>query len=284
MFKQLISLVCLVVALCDPVIASAAERDVPPGTRVLADIAYGPDPRQRFDVYSPPEARNAPVVFLVHRGGWRRGWKDHPGLIPNKAAYWLPKGYILVSTGYRLVPDADPLEQARDIARALAAAQKRALAWGANPDRFVLMGHSAGAHLVALLGADPALASTFGARLPRGAVLLDSGALDVVAIMRSPRHPPLFDAAFGDDPAFWRASSPHHVLTAAALPMLAVCSTRRPDAPCTQARAMAQKAARLGVRMDVLPAGLSHMAVNRDLGLPGLYTRQVGAFIEGLVR
>jgi len=284
MIKQRIGVVCLLVALCVPGIASAAESDVPAGTRVLADIAYGPDSRQRFDVYIPPEATNAPVLLLVHGGGWRRGWKDHPGLIPNKAAYWLPKGYILVSTGYRLIPDADPMAQARDIARALAAAQKQAPAWGGNPNRFVLMGHSAGAHLVALLGADPALAASFGARPPQGAVLLDSGALDLVGIMRSPRHPALFDTAFGEDPDFWRASSPHHRLTGAALPMLAVCSTRRPDAPCVQARAMARKAAGLHTRMEVLPADLSHMAVNRDLGLPGAYTRQVGAFIESVLR
>jgi arylformamidase len=284
MFKQLVSSICLIAALCEPGIASAAEDELPAGTRVLADIAYGPDPRQRFDVYIPPDAGNAPVLFLVHGGGWRRGWKDHPGLIPNKAAYWLPKGYILVSTGYRLVPDADPMAQARDIARALAAAQKQASAWGGDPNRFVLMGHSAGAHLVALLGADPALAKPFGVHRSLGAVLLDSGALDVVRIMRSPRHPRLFDEAFGEDPAFWRAASPQHRLTAAALPMLAVCSTRRPDDPCGQARAMANEAARFRTRIDVLPADLSHMAVNRDLGLPGAYTRQVDAFMEGLLR
>lgn len=283
MFKHLITVICLLVAQCAPGIASAAESDVPAGTRVLADIAYGPDPRQRFDVYIPPEARNAPVLFLVHGGGWRRGWKDHPGLIPNKADYWLPKGYILVSTGYRLIPDADPMAQARDIARALAVAQKEAPAWGGNPDRFVLMGHSAGAHLVALLSADPAVGQPFRVRRPLGAVLLDSGALDVVRIMRSPRHPRLFDEAFGEDPAFWRAASPQHRLTPAALPMLAVCSTRRPDDPCNQARAMANEATRLRTRMEVLPAALSHMAVNRDLGVPGAYTRQVDAFMESLL-
>src|SRR5688500_3928672 len=168
MFKHLITVICLLVAQCAPGIASAAESDVPSVTRVLADIAYGPDPRQRFDVYIPPEARNAPVLILVHGGGWRRGWKDHPVLIPNKADYWLPKGYILVSTGYRLIPDADPMAQARDIARALAVAQKEAPAWGGNPDRFVLMGHSAGAHLVALLSADPAVGQPFRVRRPLG--------------------------------------------------------------------------------------------------------------------
>src|SRR5688500_8716335 len=55
MFKQLVSSICLIAALCEPGIASAAEDELPAGTRVLADIAYGPDPRQRFDVYIPPD-------------------------------------------------------------------------------------------------------------------------------------------------------------------------------------------------------------------------------------
>ena len=75
--------------------ANAAETELPAGTRVLADIAYGSDARQRFDVYLPAEARNAPVLFIVHGGAWRNGWKDHRGLIANKAAHWIPKGYAI---------------------------------------------------------------------------------------------------------------------------------------------------------------------------------------------
>ncbi len=261
-----------------PILGHAAETHLPAGTRVLADIAYGDDGRQRFDVYLPPGAENAPVLFIVHGGAWRNGWKDHPGLIANKAFHWIPKGYVIVSTGYRLLPEADPRIQADDVARAIAKAQRLAPAWGADPDRFILMGHSAGAHLVVLLGSNPALLAAHGARPPRGVVSLDSGALDVVGIMQARPHLSLFDDAFGDSPAYWRAASPHHALVRGAAPMLIVCSSRRRDA-CPPSWRFARKAAGLGTRVEVMEQDLSHMAINRELGLPGAYTPQVDAFI-----
>jgi arylformamidase len=256
---------------------------LPAGARMLGDVAYGDDPRQRFDAYLPQRRRNAPVLLVVHGGGWAHGNKDNPGLVEHKAGYWLPKGYVLVSTNYRLRPDTAPLDQARDVARALAAVQRRAPEWGADPSRVVLMGHSAGAHLALLVAVSPALWREAGAIRPRAVVALDSGALDVPDLMRRPRIPPLFHRAFGPDPGDWVAASPHHQLSPQASPTLLVCSTRRPDA-CPQGRAMQQKAAGLGVRIDVLEQDLSHAQVNRLLGLPSPYTETVDRFIEGLVR
>jgi arylformamidase len=262
--------------------AQAVPSPLPDGARVLRDIAYGNDPRQRFDVYLPASPRSAPVIFMVHGGAWAIGDKTNPGVVGSKAAYWLPKNYALVSVNYRLLPEAKPREQAKDIARALAAAQRLAASWGADRDRFVLMGHSAGAHLVALLGADSDLLSTAGAVCPRGVVSLDSAAMDVVQVMGLPRHPRLYDRAFGDDPAEWIAASPYHRLKPGAPPLLAVCSSRRPDS-CLQARRLAQKAAELDVRVDVLPQNLSHAEINRTLGQASGYTEQVNTFVDRLV-
>jgi acetyl esterase/lipase len=175
------------------------------------------------------------------------------------------------------------LKQAHDVAAALAAVQRRAPRWGADPARVVLMGHSAGAHLVALVGASPALWTQAGALRPRGAVSLDSAALNVPEMMEKPRLPKLYRDAFGNDRAFWTAASPYHRLSGEALPMLIVCSTRRPDS-CPQGSALQDRAAALGVPMQVLPENLSHAEVNRDLGKPSPYTAQVAAYIDGLLR
>lgn len=83
---------------------------LPPGARALRDVSYGSDPRQRFDVYLPAQPRNAPIILVVHGGGWANGNKDNPGVVENKAAHWLPQGYVLVSTNYRMRPDAAPLD------------------------------------------------------------------------------------------------------------------------------------------------------------------------------
>jgi arylformamidase len=110
---------------------------------------------QRMDVYIPADARAAPVLFLVHGGGWRRGDKAHGRLIDNKLAHWLPAGFIVVSINYRMLPQADVLTQRDDVVAALAKAQSLAPSWGGDASRFVLMGHSAGAHLVALVASAP---------------------------------------------------------------------------------------------------------------------------------
>lgn len=256
---------------------------LPAGTRIQRDIAYGPHPKQRYDVYLPGNATpGAPILLMVHGGGWSRGDKGNPGVAGDKAAHWLAKGFVFVNANNRLLPDADPLQQARDVAAAVASVQRQALKWGADPKRLVLMGHSAGAHLVALLGTSPDLLATAGAVRPRGVVALDSAAMDVPEMMRKPRLPDLYHDAFGADPAFWTSASPFHRLTRQGLPMLIVCSSRRPDS-CPQGRALAEKAKGLGVPMQVLPEDLSHAEINRDLGKPSAYTRAVSDWIDRLL-
>jgi arylformamidase len=262
---------------------AARPPTLPAGARVLPDIAYGTDPRQRFDAYLPAQPHNAPIILFVHGGGWENGNKDNPGVVEDKAAYWLPKGYVLVSTNYRMRPDTAPLDQARDVARALAKVQQLAPQWGADPARVMLMGHSAGAHLAVLVGASSTLLREAGATRPRGVVSLDSGALDVPDLMRRPGIPKLYHRAFGDNRDDWIAASPFHQLAADASPMLIVCTTRRPDA-CPQGRALARKAAKLGVRVDVLPQDLSHMQVNRALGQASPYTEAVDGFFRSLLQ
>lgn len=258
---------------------AASPPALPAGARALRDVAYGDDPRQRYDVYLPAQPQRAPVILFVHGGGWANGNKDNPGVVENKAAYWLPKGYVLVSINYRMRPDTAPIDQARDVARALADVQKRAPSWNADPANVMLMGHSAGAHLAALVGASSTLWRDAGAARPRGVVSLDSGALDVPQTMKKPPLPRIYDAAFGRNPADWIAASPYHQLTRDAVPMLFVCSSRRQDA-CPQGRAMAEKAKTLGVAMEVLPEDLSHGEVNHLLGAPSAYTTSVDAFVQ----
>ena len=233
--------------------------------RVERDLAYGAHARQRLDAYLPGTARG-PILLVVHGGAWAFGDKRSPALVLPKVRRWTAQGFVVVSANYRLLPEASPLEQARDVARALAFVQKEAVRWGADPGRVVLMGHSAGGHLVALLTADPALARSESARAWRGTVSLDSGALDVPGLMRRP-HAALHDKAFGSDPAAWTAASPLHRLTREAPPVLAVCATRRASA-CAQSESFRHRADALGVAVTVLPVARDHAAIAGDLGLP----------------
>jgi acetyl esterase/lipase len=246
----------------------------------LRDIAYGPDPDQRYDLYRPTTSDNAPLILMVHGGGWHRGDKDMGRVVTNKVERWLPRGIAFVSVNYRMQPKAPPLEQARDVARALADVQRNWQKFGVDRGNIVLIGHSAGAHLIALLAARPELLAEAEAKPPLGFVLLDSGALDVPAIMNA-RHFRLYDRAFGSNPADWTAASPIHHLQQATAPILAVCSTRRDDA-CPQARAFARKAQGMSSQAEVLALDKTHGEINAQLGEDPDYTVAVERFISRL--
>lgn len=260
---------------------ASGQASLPAGVRVMRDVPYGSDTRQRMDVYLPQQAAaGAPVILMVHGGGWRRGDKAARAVVENKVARWMPKGFIFISVNYRLLPGTAPLEQAEDVARALAAAQAKAAAWGGDPAKFILMGHSAGAHLVALLTASPRIAPELGAKPWLGTVALDSATLDVVQIMNA-RHFPLHDRAFGTNAAYWKSVSPYHQLATPAVPLLAVCSTQRNDS-CPQADRFVGKATSLGIRSQVLGQNLSHKDINQQLGQSGAYTEAVESFMASL--
>jgi arylformamidase len=261
--------------------ASMAALKLPAGAEVSRNLAYGPDNDQKLDVYRPADPRNAPIIVMVHGGAWMLGDKVSRGVINEKAVHWLPEGYILVSVNYPMLPETDPLGQAMSVGRALAFVQAHAAEWGGDAKRIVMMGHSAGAHLVSLLAADAGLAKKTGAKPWLGTVALDTAAFDVPAIMGR-RHLALYDRAFGRDPAFWRRVSPVDNIVGKPSPMLLVCSTVRRDLPCNAARRFQDRLQAHGTHVRILRVALPHRAVDADLGRPGDYTTRVDGFLRGL--
>jgi acetyl esterase/lipase len=250
---------------------------LPQGARVERNVAYGPSSAQRLDVYRPARASDAPVIIMVHGGGWTRGDKTSHGVVQHKVEHWLPKGYIVVSVNYRMVPAVNVRTEAEDVARAVSYIQQNAARWGGNGEHVVLMGHSAGGHLVALVAADSALARRDGVRPWLATIGLDAGAYDVTTIMQV-RHLALYDRAFGSDSAFWRRVSPTLQLDHATAPLLLVCSSRRRDS-CAQATAFAARARETGGEASVLPLDKSHAQIDSQLGADSAYTSAVDIFL-----
>lgn len=251
---------------------------IQPGARKQTD-AYGTDPAQRLDVYLPPNAKGAPILIMVHGGAWMIGDKANTGAVENKLKHWLTKGWIVVSVNYRMLPNAMAYAQAQDVAEAVRWTQGHAEGWGGDPAKVILMGHSAGAHLSALVSSKPEMVG----RPWAGTVVLDSAAMQVSATMAG-RHPRFYDQAFGTDPDYWAKASPMDQWTSKAVPMMLVCSTKRPDDPCDDARRFQAKAKAGGRDMPVLPQNLTHAEVNRSLGLPGAYTDAVDAYIAARLK
>lgn len=263
-----------------PALADSLADSLPAGVTVEKNVAYGSDRAQRFDVYRPAHPTRAPILFMVHGGGWRVGDKDMDRVVENKVARWLPKGVIFVTVNYRMDDAVTPVMEAEDVGAALAKVQALAPGWGGDPDNVILMGHSAGGHLVTLINAAPEIATAQGARMWKGVVSLDSGTMNVPETMEA-RHMRLFDDAFGQDPAAWQAASPYHRLDGPMQPLLGICRQRSADS-CPQNRQLAQKARSFGSEMEVQPEAMTHGAINSELGLPGAYTERVEAFMRKL--
>ena len=272
LFVALISL-----ASCTSLQATSASFE----PALLQDITYGDDDKNKIDIYLPASANNAPVIFMVHGGAWRFGDKTSKAVVSNKVQRWVSKGFIFISVNYRMLPKTGPLEQANDVARALAFAQAKAPDWGGGSSKFILMGHSAGAHLVSVLATSPSIAFSHGAKPWLGTVSIDTATLNLVDTMER-RHFRFYDKVFGDDIDYWKSVSPFHLLQKPQAPFLAICSTQRKDGACSQAEQFVKKATSLSMQANVLKVDLSHREANANLGKDSTYTKAVESFLATL--
>jgi acetyl esterase/lipase len=258
---------------------SPYSKQIQPKINVVHNVRYGDKDLETFDVYVPSNSRNAPVIFMVHGGGWRHGDKANKSFTKNKVSHWVPHGIIVISVNYPLL-HTTPIKQAHAVAKALAAAQHEASQWGGNPKAFVLLGHSAGAYLVSLVSTDPTIAASYNVLPWLGTISLDTAAYDVVKLMNR-HHLSLYDDAFGSDSDIWKKASPALQLKGKIPPFLTVCSSKRIFS-CSQAYKFAQKARGFGSPVKVLPVDMTHREINIKLGLPSDYTTSVDKFLKSL--
>jgi len=258
--------------------ASMAGRLAGDRTTDGREIAYGSDPLHTLSFWGPARAGArggpAPLILFVHGGGWKRGDKDN-ATGKAKVAHFTGEGYALASIDYRLVPEARVEDQAADVARALAWVRAHAGDLGIDPARIILMGHSAGAHLVALVGTDPRYLRATGLDEDSlaGVVAIDGAAYDVPAQLEGgPRlMGPTYEQAFGSDPARQRMLSPTLQAAAPNAPAFLILHVQRSDG-IAQAQALAQALHAAGTAVQVESfegTGLrGHMEINRRLGDP----------------
>lgn len=255
-------------------------------------IAYGADPLQTLD-FTPAKgvAGPAPLILFVHGGGWKRGDKDN-ATGRYKAPHFTGEGYNFASTDYRLVPGATVEQQAQDVADALATLLKRAKALGIAPGKVVLMGHSAGAQLVALVGTDPQYLRKAGLSFNdlAGVIPIDGAAYDIpLQIAESGRFMlATYEQAFGTDPERQRALSPTVQAVAPNAPAFLLLHVQRPDG-IAQAKELQAALLKAGtsVERDGFPGkGLrGHMEINRSLGDPAYpATAVVDAWLTKVLR
>lgn len=141
------------------------------GVRIERDVAYGPDPLHKLDIYSTGGAAPRPVLLFVHGGAFVRGDK-HGTFYPDNIPLWAAKqGMVGVTINYRLAPDNPWPAGAQDLAAAIAWTRANIARHGGDPERIVLFGHSAGANHVADYVGNRTVQGPEAASV-RGAVLL----------------------------------------------------------------------------------------------------------------
>ncbi len=175
---------------------------------LTANVPYGDDPLQRLDVYAPRDAKQAPIVIFVHGGEWTRGDK---AAVSYKPKFFNQNGIVFASVNYRLAPAAVHPAIANDVATAIGWVRDHAAQFGGDPKKIVLMGHSAGCHLVTLVGLDPRYLSKAGMRPAdlAGVVAWSGGSYDLVQkVEQGGAYADYIKKAFGDSPDTWRDASP----------------------------------------------------------------------------
>src|SRR5579863_2576648 len=117
------------------------------GVHESRDLAYGPHPRQRLDIYAPAErGENRAAVVFVHGGAFTEGNRNRSNEIyGNIGRYFARHDIVGINIGYRLAPEIRYPDGSRDVGAAIAWTRRNALEFGISPSRIFLMGHSAGA-------------------------------------------------------------------------------------------------------------------------------------------
>lgn len=253
-------------------------------------------PRQVLDIYAGDGAKDLPVVFWIHGGGWQAGDKSSVQLKPRM---FTERGFVFVSTNYRLLPEVEMGVLTSDVAKSLGWVHKNISKYGGDPRRIFVMGHSAGAQLAALLCTDDRYLKAEGVpfEVLRGCVPVDGDTYDVPAMiltaeLRQTVHGlPLptvgHRVKFGNDPKkHIDFSAVTHVAAGKGIPpFLILYVSGHPDvtAQALRFQAALQKA---GVPARAFGAReTTHVKLNDDLGLPeDAATQELLQFLKPLAQ
>lgn len=126
-----------------------------------SDLAYGPDPRNKLDVYTPKDAApDAPVVVFFYGGSWTSGSRGDYAFVGEALA---SRGIVAVLADYRLYPQVHYQGLLQDSAQAVVWTREHIRQFGGDPAKLYVMGHSAGAYNAAMLALDPQWLAAAGA-------------------------------------------------------------------------------------------------------------------------
>lgn len=211
-------------------VPGTVDEDV---VRLATDLPYADGERKRLDIYGPKDAVGAsPVVMFIYGGGWKAGAKFEYEFVGRALA---SQGFVTVIADYRLFPEVKYPEFLSDNAQAMKWIEDNIAAYGGDPSRFFLAGHSAGAYNAVMLGVDRSILKQHGVTMPIRGIAAISGPYDF--------YPFEYDEvrnAFGetDNP---EGTQPVNLVTSDEPPMLLVSGTADPIVRVENSRTLAEK-------------------------------------------
>lgn len=235
--------------------------------------------RQVLDIYSPKDAKNLAVVFWIHGGGWQAGDKSEVQLKP---AVFVDRGFVFVSTNYRLLPSVEMETIIQDVAKSLGWVHKHIAEHGGDPQRIFVMGHSAGAQLAALLCTDDRYLKAEGVSFEvlKGCVPVDGDTYDIPAIIETaetrrrvhgqPQAKFGHREKFGNDPAkHVNFSAVTHVAKDKGIPPFLILYVADHPDNSAQAQRLGAVLKESGIPVNVFGAReTNHTRINAELGIP----------------
>lgn len=226
-----------------------------------------------------PEA-SAPVLLYVHGGGWVKGTREK---VYNLPAYAKSRGYLLVSVDYRPLPKNTIEGQVRDVVSGINWVRNNIATYGGDPSRIVIMGHSSGSHLVALIGA-----RKLGGSL-RGIVANDVQAYDLPTYYRLRKNSmdPVYRKAFGANRATWVKYSPITYVpqNSGFPPFLIMHSGSNGERRRALAEAFAAKLRQKGTQVTLFDGkAYSHGTIASSIGRSAAVTQALDRFLKAVYR
>jgi acetyl esterase/lipase len=279
-------------------VALSVFTSAPQSLQVARDIPYAQPAheRQMLDVHAPDKARNRPVVFWIHGGGWTAGSKNE---VHHKPQAFADKGFVFVSTNYRFLPHVDMGTIVRDVAKSVRWVHDNIARYGGDPTRIVLTGWSAGAQLAALVCTDDRYLKAEGLSLAivKGCVAVDGDTYDVPLIIETGaaqrkargQPEPTFGhyQKFGSDPVTHRdLSAVTHVAPNKGIPPFLLLHVAENPNTTAQARRLASVLTDSGIPASVFGvSNTSHAQIDANLGVPDYpATPPLFEFVEGILK
>lgn len=207
---------------CVSLFASCATQktiDIPYLSKSKALVKSIPE----LNVYQPRKSQKNPVVIFIHGGYWDEGDKDTYGFLGRNFG---KKGIVTVVPNYTLSPNGNYNTMALELVAAIQWTRNNIEQYNGDPKQIFLMGHSAGGHIVSLVGTNPKYIE--GRNMIKGVILNDAAGLDMYTYFK--QNPPTQDhhyyVTWTKNEENWKDASPIYFLSADVPPFYIYAGTK----------------------------------------------------------